>query len=101
MNNPKHTPGPWRWQSIPGQVAVDTGDSVFWSKVDGDVAKANARLIAAAPDALSFARSIEDRVTLIRRAFKERDQDKLEQLITDLDADAFDLIAKATGGSDE
>jgi hypothetical protein len=51
---PKHTPGPWSaWIGSNQQVSVDTGDSVFTSKVTGKTAEANARLIASAPDALS------------------------------------------------
>ena len=47
----RHTPGPWRWEPSHHSVVQPNGDNVLV----GPSYKANARLIAAAPDLLEAA----------------------------------------------
>lgn len=60
MSEKKHTPGPWKWD---GHNTISTADGEQLTIVgaslqmggDNREAKANARLIAAAPDLLAYA----------------------------------------------
>jgi len=58
--NTRHTPGPWQtWENGDGEYGIErNGDSL--GTMEGQNAKANARLIAAAPDLLEAARSMID-----------------------------------------
>lgn len=106
MIKTKHTPGPWKVENHRGLKQVwNQNTHVATINLDHEAAAvcdddANANLIAAAPDLIAFAQSIEARVLLIREAFKSGGRAQLEQLILDMDADAFDLINKATGGAE-
>lgn len=60
MSERKHTPGPWRIsghsEDSPEKLSVEDGYGYFIAEVDFGLAqKANARLIAAAPELLEFA----------------------------------------------
>lgn len=57
MSERKHTPGPWRLsghsEDSPEKLSVEDGNGYFIAEVDFGLAqKANARLIAAAPELL-------------------------------------------------
>ena len=67
MSEPKHTPGPWRWDGkYCGDIVDADGYSVAGIMELEEVAEtdSNARLIAAAPDLLAacveFVRKVED-----------------------------------------
>ena len=89
----KHTPGPWIFDNEIGFIRTDTPPYGEWDVAKVNIvraeAKANARLIAAAPELL-------DALKLMRDAFldTEGSHGTLEQTATDA-ADA--AIAKATG----
>lgn len=77
MNEPKHTPGPWKiTDSIEPEkwYVVGKGGSI-WSDL-GLTSKANARLIAAAPDLLEFAK-----IALERLDINNGDQDEEREFI--------------------
>ena len=89
----KHTPGPWTFDNGIEFIRTDTSPYGGWAVARVNIvraeAKANARLIAAAPELL-------DALKLMRDAFldTEGSHGTLEQTATDA-ADA--AIAKATG----
>ena len=90
--NTKHTPGPWKIGTPPpnGEQTVGTDQGLMVAVATtgaGVQTKANARLIAAAPDLLRFL--VEARTTL--EAWK--DVAPAVSLCSDIDA----AIAKATG----
>lgn len=96
----KHTPGPWRCTKTQDNVIVNEGGDKWIARAligttrsprfiaDAEVAAANARLIAAAPDMLEGLKGI--RANLIRLAWEEN-----SLMIEGIDA----LIAKAEGRS--
>ena len=95
MTDTQHTPGPWAFNTGPysavvyavdiGTVANVTEDLIAW--------RANARLIAAAPELLALLAEAVARVEDLINGY--------ESAVEDLAAwsdDARDAIAKATGG---
>jgi hypothetical protein len=96
-NKPKHTPGPWNIGHYP---ECNTDQSYYDSAaaIEDNEVRANAALIAAAPD---MYREIEETIVAIRECFKHLDANEyddadsiLEQTISDLK----DVIKKAKGG---
>lgn len=99
MSKPKHTPGPW----ISGQDGIVISESGLWiakadhpskmlagtnvpSKAKADKMRANAHLIAAAPELLKFLKILADRL----------DTDPSKEYQTILDG-ALKVIAEAEG----
>lgn len=107
MNNPKHTPGPWRLnefhvnrEGLTVCELVTSDNSKRIARIDGHVldsckasneANADARLISASPDLLSVARELE---FLIKKYDVGAIPMRLRQ-------DLKNAITKATGGSNE
>ena len=60
----KPTPGPWKWQDNEfGEPAVMVSDDgMVIVEIDVIIGRANARLIAAAPDLLAACKSIQERL---------------------------------------
>ncbi len=82
----KHTPGPWAFDGPADNIIVWSSpeNRVCFMTSDG-AAEANARLIAIAPELLSFAEKVRDYA-------RETDDESLY-------AAAADLVAKAEGRS--
>jgi len=66
MSNQKHTPGPWTWNEDFRGLDAPEGAILEFDRYDGmwltyvDGRKANARLIAAAPDLLEALKAIKE-----------------------------------------
>lgn len=93
MSERKHTPGPWRLsghsEDSPEKLSVEDGYGYFIAEVDFGLAqKANARLIAAAPELLEALESILASSDAGNAAILDR-----------LTSKARAAIAKATGES--
>jgi len=91
MDNAQHTPGPW----VYGKTGyVKSGDCYIAEVLhgpdcpDADEVKANARLIAAAPDLLA---ALEKCVRELQR------YENPQNIVTSLQLDALAAIAKAKG----
>ncbi len=88
MNAP-HTPGPWKILVPDGSMIVANGHHIasvaMGGPIDGPEDRANARLIAAAPDLLAALKEAADFVQPFNRA---------SDLLDRIDA----AIASATGG---
>jgi hypothetical protein len=99
----KHTPGPWAIDWNVSRLDVFSADaatlvatirrSALSAAID-DAAKADARLIAAAPELLAELRAARDYLSCIPESAAGGDDDA-GRLVKRIDA----LIAKATGGT--
>lgn len=95
----KHTPGPWAVQRE--RYVVATSARAFIATVNvpciipSEVASANARLIAAAPDLLEALRKIAE-----CRHYSVDEGENMQWAIEGFRADAIAAIAKATQGED-
>lgn len=99
MSN-EHTPGPWE---VIDSRHVSTGKTLYLfenvSASAGEL-RANARLIAAAPELLSLAREAADASETVRALLcghGEATKAELVSIITGIGAKATALINKATG----
>ena len=89
---PKHTPGPW-WIEDRIEVWINAGRThvaTIPRAFDGDWSRANARLIAAAPDMLGALQAFN-------RAWECEDSTEYSALINSANNLMTDAIAKATG----
>lgn len=108
-----HTPGPWSVEmpdsavGAPGIVAADFTDIVYFNCGGGDsgvhgrsadVALANARLIAAAPELLAALREAAELIGVVARSTSNRRE---SSRWADMHRRAFEAIAKATGQGDD
>ena len=95
--NTNHTPGPWEWDAEPGHGVWVSSEDVGICQVDFDRAltdadyKANARLIAAAPDLLDAAQTAYK--AMIAAELSDSSRAEWESSIAKLNQ----AIAKATG----
>lgn len=106
----KHTPGPWTlcgWDSSDKEITIIAGDgyyegstiSVDYDDCDHDLAEANARLIAAAPDFYQVAGLAQYQIDKIANQLAEKVEN--QAIVQELGALAVTIrtvIAKATGG---
>ena len=95
MMESKHTPGPWKYRHVAetDEHLILQNGSAAYTLVDtfgGNVNKADAALIAAAPELLHMLRVLTWRT---EGFLADSDQPDDEQLLADIDA----LIAKAEG----
>lgn len=97
----KHTPGPWQFTSwdvydIRDERARTIALAIVGEnragQISSDEAKANARLIAAAPELLASAQEIMSWMDNLNRYYGERPKE------TGTAQRLYDAIAKATGG---
>lgn len=99
----KHTAGPWIWQHWPDgqntvaeQSTLGTIANVWTSGAGVEIDRANARLIAAAPELLALAVRLEPMLASHEQAEKDRgDREHTSLFLIELRA----AIAKATGGA--
>lgn len=101
MSAAKHTPGPWVWQHWPDgqntvatQATLGTVANVWTSGAGVDIDKANARLMAAAPELLDLLRQCRDYLSCIPESAVGGDDDAV--LLT---SNADKLIAKVMGSA--
>lgn len=80
MSGAKHTPGPWVWQHWPDgqntvatQATLGTVANVWTSGAGVDIDKANARLIAAAPELLEALQVAAERLGVRGHAMGARE----------------------------
>lgn len=94
MAAPIHSPAPWRWREVGGDLFVENGDSVIVeiptnARIE-DRDRADARLIAASPDLLAAAKAF--------RHVAVWDDDQTDRAEFEAAAAALDAeIAKAEG----
>ena len=98
-----HTPGPWSERDCEIQAADGSPicemlarpeDKEKWGRHHAD---ANSRLIAAAPDLLTLCKRLVETATLCRDCEWEVLNHELIQLLTSLESEAMEAIAKAGG----
>ncbi len=95
MNNPKHTPGPWLARKH--SIQANSGRMIATLSIGNETCKANARLIATAPELFSFAEYIEQRSAKVADLLRDGNSTLAIQYLTEIDARAFDVLSKATG----
>lgn len=106
MSIPKHTPGPWPiWTGeragfthiAIGHIAAMRPAYVETFSPDAEVMKANARLIAAAPDLFAVLAAIVEEID--RRGLCLNDAPRLCAIDEGLIVQAMAALEKATGGA--
>lgn len=95
----KHTPGPWSLNQY-GEPVDASGENIRakgLALTNSEEAKANARLIAAAPDMLAIHR---DSVEVLEIVLEEREEIVGEdEVLRDLISRIKEVVAKATGAA--
>lgn len=112
MTKTKFTPGPWKlmWrgnEKYPYPFSINTADNRKWITRDGTVSsKANAHLIAAAPDLYAVLEALATEVESIARNSFALSRETFEQAFKLMYPEGFALwsearktLAKARGGS--
>lgn len=97
----KHTPGPWKTRRFDNEadgrhnftVQAALCEVARMSQVDQDVAEANARLIAAAPELLALAEKTEQLAGIAPWV----GDPEMKRLLLSVADEARALIAKSTG----
>lgn len=106
MSESKHTPGPWRICIRNGYLRVEADQGKAWNNpticdlAEFDNAKANARLIAAAPELLTATKECADALANIINAAgngQPYSVDDLVKLFADIRCLGDEAVAKATG----
>ena len=75
MTEPKHTPGPWEIREVDGLFAIAHSGGWILESDDEQQDRADAKLIAAAPDLLEALRELHDfSMTMSNRTYRERSE---------------------------